>query len=759
MVGKMNVRWLVLAVLFVASFSSAAITSSRLVYLNGSTATLYYDTASSSYKDSSVANPNIYIELCADSAEDLLGNFTALYYRSGTINISISLMPANITSVNSSNCTVVDVDTSVYRAYYPGVVSVGFSSSQSMTNPVFYDLEEQKGLLSGEYRYTDVSNSTNTKIHLDKIYYSGTNEITTNKPYLIVSLWNSSGFINSTLVDRLTDAVFPLTNYSMVKVNNLTAGVSVPSQECTTDADCPDNYRCMGGRCVLVGGEEKERHSLYLSVELSGYVGDSVQFTVVDENDDKVRDAEVRVYKIADGYETVVDTCDTDSDGRCAVILDATGNYYGIAKKSGYDDSEKEYFMLWKRSMIISTEEYIYVNNPIEVSVKDHDTGNPLQGVEVELYSYTGRKSTTCNTGTSGKCTFSSSYFSNPGRYSVVGKKQYYNDGTAGFNVYLYPLDVDYPSKVYTRDKFDIEVRSLGKPVENARITFEDKKYFTDDEGMVNDLVFYEEGVYKFTVEKKDHETFEGSIRASHPPIYPIYPKEMYSKEKFILMVSSPSSDCISDVEVKIGDYVFYTDERGQAEVYVEKPNNYTLTLSKANCSPYKEIIEIPERPPEPTYEVIKPEKPSGTVVEAFAESLGLKGILKSGCEGFYFEGIPTIMCDFVWVFVLLTSVIAALLPDKAYQRLISGFLPIIISALTLPILGLFSGILLDAYNYRARAERKEREKELREKARKIEEELAAGKGLEEISREEMEAGEKGVGKQEKGNNIKKNGQ
>ncbi|MCX8199983.1 MAG: hypothetical protein N3G76_00775 [Candidatus Micrarchaeota archaeon] len=731
----------VAALLFLANAPSAAITSGRLVFANSSNATLYFDTATATYVDTSLANPNVYVELCATHGTDLVGKFVSVYYRSGAINISIGLVPVKIIYVNALNCTVVDVDISVYRAFYPGILSIGISSTPQMNNPVFIDLTNRTGLLSGEYRYTDKSTSTNTIIHLEKIYYSGNNEITTDKPYLIVSLWNSSGFINSTLVNRTTDAVFPLTSYSFIKVNNLTARLYAP--QCTVDPDCGQCQRCASGTCVPIPGcgDAEAPQKLYLSVSTTGYVGDPVVFTVKSRG--AVKDATVRIYYSEGGSAVLVDTGKTDSEGKYtadAAALDKAGTYYAYASKGGFIRSDEEYFELEKAKLSVASSSEVYVRTEISATVADQRTGKPVEGAQVKLYSPSGAVVDTCTTSQEGRCVFSAGAVRSPGTYAIVAKKHFYDDGAAVVNVFLYPLTIEYPDSVYARQEFDMMAVSFGRPLEDVQIKIKDKPaYTTGKDGKVTGIVFSQPGDYEFTARKEDYQTFKGIIQVSWPPIIPLFPKEMYSKEKFVITATSPDKDCISGVRIVIGDgYIYNTSTIGEATVRVEVPNNYTIVMSKDGCEPYVGIIEIPERPPEKPYEKpIVEKKPPKSAAELISETIGFGALVKSGCEGFYVEGLPVVLCDLLWLLVVAMAAAAAYLGKTNMHKAAYFFVPIIAAIATLPVIGVLVAALVLSFAYRGWADERARIRALKEEAEKVSKELAAGKSVGEVLREE----------------------
>lgn len=743
-----------LSLLLLPSLSVAAIASARLAYVNGSSATLSYDTATGTYVDTSLANPNIYVELCADLGTDLLGNFTSIFYRSGNISIDIGLIPANITSVNASNCTTVDVDTSVYKAFYPGIVSIGVSQAPSMQDPVFIDLNETTGLLSGSYSYTDISNTSNTVIQLAGVYYSEPNEILTDKPYLIVSLWNASTFINSTLVNRTTAAIFPLTSYDTVKVNNLTAGVYTPPVGCTTDAQCGHCMQCVAGACVHIPGcGTSAPVQLYLSVDTSGYVGDEVKFTVTDGA--KEPGASVKIYYVQEGSALQVDSGTTDSKGvyiAPAGTLDRAGEYYARASKAGdYLRSEDAYFTLQARTLSLVVSGEIYVRTELPVTVYDATTGQAMQGATVKLYSPAGSVLDTCSTDLNGRCIFPASATRMPGTYAVVASKRFYDDSAVPITALLYPLNVEYPESVYARQRFDMRATSFGQPVPGTTIKFAGMpQMITDGNGEVTGIVLTEPGTYDFTAKKEDYTTYSGKIKVSYPPIIPIYPNETYAKEAFVLTVTSPDKDCISGVRVEIGSgNVYNTSLVGEVTVRIDVPNNYTVVLSKDGCAEFRGVREIPERPPEKPYEppIIITKQPK-TGAQLIAEEIGLGALVKSGCEGFYVEGIPVIFCDILWAAVVALAAAAAYFARDTMRRVAYFFVIILAAIVTLPAASIIIGVIILSVSYRSWADERAKRQILKAEAEKMEKRLVEGERVEDVLKgEERQQGKGGNGK------------
>ncbi len=153
---KKSIIWIFVLILLVtfALDASAAITSARIVDMNGSTLFLNYDDNTTSYADISIENPEALLELCADTSAELLNNYVTWNYKVLDLNKSVSIMPAQITAVNASNCTIVNIDLSRGKAYYPAVLSVALSTSSDMSSAAFFDMDMTTAYLKGNYTFT-----------------------------------------------------------------------------------------------------------------------------------------------------------------------------------------------------------------------------------------------------------------------------------------------------------------------------------------------------------------------------------------------------------------------------------------------------------------------------------------------------------------------------------------------------------------------------------------------------------------------------
>lgn len=134
-------------------FGLMSLSSGNLVYLNGSVATVLFDNYSQKYVDNSVTNTNIYSKLCSnDPSVDLLNDFISYYIVVGNNSLELGVMPAQMVSSRiSSGCAFVDVDFSLYKSFFPAIISYGVDSNQNMSNVSFYNLTNTTGFLKGNF--------------------------------------------------------------------------------------------------------------------------------------------------------------------------------------------------------------------------------------------------------------------------------------------------------------------------------------------------------------------------------------------------------------------------------------------------------------------------------------------------------------------------------------------------------------------------------------------------------------------------------
>ncbi len=668
-----------LILLFAVSYS--AITDGALIYQNGSQATLYYDTSTGTYADSSIANPNILVRLCADNPSDLLGKFVGIYYRTADLNLSATLYPANITSVNASNCAVVDVDVSIYSAYYPGIVSVGIGNDPSMSGLTFYDLNSSTGLFEGSYEYSYSSNSTNMSFSVHAIH-SSNGDITNNQSTLLFAIYNGTTLVFNDTIAPSDNVTLPLTDFDRVVYNNMTATLYVPPSPPPGPEPEP---------------APEEPVQLNLEISYSGYLGDPAEFYVTADGS-PVEDAHIVVY---DSYDLPYDSGYTDSSGHLTLNIDSIGEYYAIATKTDYEDSERVSFSVKLRGLIINIPDYVYVGDNVTVSVED-DSGS-LSGAEVELYSESGDLIDSCYTNSEGECTFEGL---SDGSYNVVVSAPGYTPKSGSFEVYKLPLTVNHPSSVLAGDEFNVRVMSLGEGVSGATVTLNDYEYRSDQEGWIYGISIETPGEYTIFAYKEGYSTYKGSIKIRMPSMHLKIPENISIYEPTTLQVVSSSKECESHVRVIINGTEYESDEDGYVEVTFENPGDYPVKLVKAGCRSENDWLYVPEPPPEFTFEGGFEFNVSGrSMAERIGSTLGISYMVKSGCEGVNIPGIPFIICDLIWIIILIEAILGYGLPSKPSHKLLYLSLPILLSVLFVPMIGAFVGALTVFLAYRSRME------------------------------------------------------
>ncbi|MFC1801183.1 hypothetical protein ACFLZB_01870 [Nanoarchaeota archaeon] len=254
---------------------AGAITSQRLVWPNGSTATLVYDDNTSTYTDFSLENDNMFVEICSDNAAvDLLNQYIKLVYRVQTTEVDLSVLPAQITSgdINGSGCALIDLDTNLFSAYYPGIVTIAKDSTPFFnSSPTYYPLTQTTGFLSGNYTTVYEQVGGNLVYSVYDVLDDQGNNITTSLPYMVLGIYNGSGLINTTIVTPGQNVTIPYPggDFSFV-VNsfNVTFSYNLDAlEDCTNliddnlngftdceDTDCASHPACLAPQPSRGGG-------------------------------------------------------------------------------------------------------------------------------------------------------------------------------------------------------------------------------------------------------------------------------------------------------------------------------------------------------------------------------------------------------------------------------------------------------------------------------------------------------------------------
>ncbi len=141
---------------------------------------LLYDNKSQSYADNTIRNPNILLKICGIDQSYIGRLIDVVYYsESGNITIPVTSLKPQIYNV-SGNCSILDVDLSVFESLYPGKVGVLLGNSL------------EKGLLTfnGSYLVGVDVDFIENKIRLIvlKVYDDLGREINATKENLIFSI-------------------------------------------------------------------------------------------------------------------------------------------------------------------------------------------------------------------------------------------------------------------------------------------------------------------------------------------------------------------------------------------------------------------------------------------------------------------------------------------------------------------------------------------------------------------------------------------
>jgi hypothetical protein len=177
----------------------------------------------------------------------------------------------------------------------------------------------------------------------------------------------------------------------------------------------------------------------------------------------------------------------------------------------------------------------------------------------------------------------------------------------------------------------------------------------------------------------------------------------------FTFDVISGSTDFLSNAVVNVFDEngvkIYENVDLSELQpLYFE--GVYTFVVSSPGYKTSRLSVEIVDCP-EPDIE-----EPIITPVESsFWDDIIniLRTSIKGGCEGFYFEGLPTILCDLVWVVVIVGSIGAAYLEPLKSRKVISLFTPSVVAIVLIPLMGAIAAavVVYLAYNSKKHVEGK----------------------------------------------------
>lgn len=189
---------MMLGIAGLAPSAKAAILSANLVDASGNVVDLKYDWQTQSYADGSLPNPNIYAQICANTSTELQNKYAGIYYKVSSSTIPLQVLPAQITSVNASNCTTVDVDITFFTARYAGVPTIIVGDDTSFSNPEYYQLNQltySNGYCNGSWNYTTVLGTNSLSTVINSPLDNSGGAITTNKSYILVGVQTLTGIV------------------------------------------------------------------------------------------------------------------------------------------------------------------------------------------------------------------------------------------------------------------------------------------------------------------------------------------------------------------------------------------------------------------------------------------------------------------------------------------------------------------------------------------------------------------------------------
>ena len=224
-------------------FGLETLTSGRNAFPNGTTAVLYFDNYSSTYVDNSFVNPNVFAELCSDDpTNDLLDKYLSVYVVMGNNSINLGVMPVQmVASTINGGCAFVDVDLSLFSAFYPAIVSLGVSNYANMSGVSFYNLTIANGFLQGNFTIDPVNETpTNVTVTVRFPVDENNNSYYVENERLIVGIRNSSLDLVDSVITTLDSPVTllrPAGGY-IITINNIDGtGIFVPIVDIITPAD------------------------------------------------------------------------------------------------------------------------------------------------------------------------------------------------------------------------------------------------------------------------------------------------------------------------------------------------------------------------------------------------------------------------------------------------------------------------------------------------------------------------------------------
>jgi hypothetical protein len=174
----------------------------------------------------------------------------------------------------------------------------------------------------------------------------------------------------------------------------------------------------------------------------------------------------------------------------------------------------------------------------------------------------------------------------------------------------------------------------------------------------------------------------------------------------FIVEIVSLDDGCFANPQLDIGDAGIYGTSNLNNLVITEV-GTYEAILRSSGCRTASTVIKVIDCGEmdfeDPTIDIPLESQFWDDIINIFRNSI------KGGCEGFYFEGLPTILCDLVWVIVILGSIGAAYLEPLRNRKVISLVTPSVVAIVLIPLAGAIAAavVVYLAYNSKKHVEGK----------------------------------------------------
>jgi hypothetical protein len=151
---------LAFALLAFMPVASAVFYDVSIIRANDSnTSSLVYDDNSTSYKDSSIENPDMLLRICTAASSDLLHKYVALAYADGFDGkyIVLNHAPIQVQNVTPSGCALMPLEISSFKAWYPSIPYVFVANGPNMAGAERWKLSRSRGWFKGAYGVETVS--------------------------------------------------------------------------------------------------------------------------------------------------------------------------------------------------------------------------------------------------------------------------------------------------------------------------------------------------------------------------------------------------------------------------------------------------------------------------------------------------------------------------------------------------------------------------------------------------------------------------